>query len=451
MYRRSFRRCRSEAIRDRSTCPDLAAYSFPFWPKPAAATDAQFSSRSFPVRHSIGAGPRRPLLDVELSLLADAVDDIAAARAQRLAHLLERRPHLGLRRDRSSPRRTTHRRHSRRPIPRRCARLRLVAVAAFEAVAASRRGGRRQSEFQSLRMDVIAERLHVGEALVGMQHALGIARALPAVAELDIDIADEDCSPDSTRPSTAWRIAASSVRDPSFCRLDQPMSGVGARPFASRSRNAGKGSLAGGSDGAADAVCASGRADAGERARRRRRSWSGCARGRRMLLRAQRPSEPWCEGRRWRQRRLRGSCGGHGAFVDAARLQHGYAPPFIEARKLHHVVGEHAAEAHALIGRPRNDDRESQNRRRPGSPHRAAGRLRRCACWPCRHRTTSVAWIAGAEPGSVSTAAPVALQACLGVAGRGWFRWHRRGWLRRGWRRRGRSADCGAGGGGGPE
>ena len=66
-----------------------------------------------------------------------------------------------------------------------------MAVAAFHAVAALRRRGSGEAVLQAVRVDVIAERFHVGEALIGMQHALRVACALPAVADLDIDIAQE--------------------------------------------------------------------------------------------------------------------------------------------------------------------------------------------------------------------------------------------------------------------
>ena len=107
------------------------------------------------------------------------------------------RPSSGTRRaspvqsDEASRPRTTGGRHSRRPIPRSCARLLLRRRSSFHAVAALVCGRCGETELQSLRMDEIAERFHIGEALVGMKHALCVARALPAVADLDIDIAQE--------------------------------------------------------------------------------------------------------------------------------------------------------------------------------------------------------------------------------------------------------------------
>ncbi len=37
-------------------------------------------------------------------------------------------------------------------------------------------------------MDVVGKSLHVGESAVGMEHALGVASALPCVVEIDVDV-----------------------------------------------------------------------------------------------------------------------------------------------------------------------------------------------------------------------------------------------------------------------
>ena len=45
------------------------------------------------------------------------------------------------------------------------------------------------AELEALGVDVVAEGFHVGEAVVGVENALGVALALPGVVQVDVDVA----------------------------------------------------------------------------------------------------------------------------------------------------------------------------------------------------------------------------------------------------------------------
>src|SRR3546814_18530592 len=65
-----------------------------------------------------------------------------------------------------------------------------MSVASFIAGAGPRTLRRVNADLQPLRMDIIGERLHVGKLRIGLQHAVGVALALPAIVDVDIKIAD---------------------------------------------------------------------------------------------------------------------------------------------------------------------------------------------------------------------------------------------------------------------
>jgi len=67
--------------------------------------------------------------------------------------------------------------------------LNFVAEAAFVASTGLWSGRGVDAELEALGVDVVAERLHVGEAAVGMELSVGVAGALPGVVDVDVDVA----------------------------------------------------------------------------------------------------------------------------------------------------------------------------------------------------------------------------------------------------------------------
>ena len=64
-----------------------------------------------------------------------------------------------------------------------------MAVAARVSRASVRAGSRIDAELQSLGVDVVGERLHVGKLVVGVDDAAGVAVAFPGVVDVEVDVA----------------------------------------------------------------------------------------------------------------------------------------------------------------------------------------------------------------------------------------------------------------------
>ena len=61
----------------------------------------------------------------------------------------------------------------------------LVLVAAGQPLAGARAGRRVDADLQPLAVDVVGERLHVGELLVRLEHAVRVALPFPPVVDVD--------------------------------------------------------------------------------------------------------------------------------------------------------------------------------------------------------------------------------------------------------------------------
>ena len=109
-----------------------------------------------------------------MRLLAGVMSPLWAAVSLRMSSCMEQRSYL------------------RKSTPQEayiCGVLLLVAEAAFVTAAGLGAGAGVDAELEALGVDVVAEGLHVGEAVVGVEDALGVALALPGVVEVDVDVA----------------------------------------------------------------------------------------------------------------------------------------------------------------------------------------------------------------------------------------------------------------------
>ena len=131
---------------------------------------------------------RSPLPHALEAVLAQAVNDGPPRARQGVVHLLVRGLHLGGLIDPRSAAPIVLQVIDA-PVGVLLGVLFLVAVAPFVFGAGLRSRRRVDTQLQSLAVDVVGQRLHVRELLVRLNHAARVALPLPAVVDVDVDVA----------------------------------------------------------------------------------------------------------------------------------------------------------------------------------------------------------------------------------------------------------------------
>src|SRR5215472_13433324 len=135
----------------------------------------------------VAAGFIAPCPNIVAAVLAQAVHDGAVGGVQRFAHLLVHGTHgrVGIEVAGATP---VVLEVIDAPFSVGFCVLGFVAVAAFITGAGVRTGRGVDAELQSLGGNIVGERLHVGELLVAMNNAFGVAVALPGVVDVEVDV-----------------------------------------------------------------------------------------------------------------------------------------------------------------------------------------------------------------------------------------------------------------------
>ena len=151
------------------------------------------------VRHEVGADRGAPLPDRVPAVLAERVDDGTAGGLEGLAHFVVGGDHQAHLRGFVVGRLGGHHRGAEAaevvlqvvdaPGGVELGVLHLVVERGGEAGAGLGPGRGVDAELEALGVHVVGQRLHVGELRVGVQHAVGVALALPGVVDVDVDVA----------------------------------------------------------------------------------------------------------------------------------------------------------------------------------------------------------------------------------------------------------------------